>query len=99
MLSAVAAQLTLGHSFEGVVIALSQIRPVAGRAEFFRQANNADIVVDYAHTPDALKQLLCSLRLHCRGRLIVVLGVVVTEIMVSVPRWAKSLKLILILSC
>lgn len=74
VLSAVAVQLSLGHSFADVVTVLRDIEPVAGRAEFFRQPDKADIVVDYAHTPDALKLLLRSLRPHCKGRLVSVFG-------------------------
>ena len=32
------------------------------------------VVVDYAHTPDALEQVLTAVRAHCRGRLICVFG-------------------------
>jgi len=32
------------------------------------------VVVDYAHTPDALEQTLTALRAHCAGRLICVFG-------------------------
>jgi UDP-N-acetylmuramoyl-L-alanyl-D-glutamate--2,6-diaminopimelate ligase len=36
--------------------------------------NGAPIIVDYAHTPDALETALTALRPHCRGRLVVAFG-------------------------
>jgi UDP-N-acetylmuramoyl-L-alanyl-D-glutamate--2,6-diaminopimelate ligase len=36
--------------------------------------NGAPVIVDYAHTPDALDTVLRALRPHCRGRLVVVFG-------------------------
>lgn len=74
VLCAIAAHLSLGHSFKSIVSVLNSIRPVAGRAEFFRHPQKPDIVVDYAHTPDALEQVLKSLRPHCRGRVLLVFG-------------------------
>ncbi|WP_049237208.1 UDP-N-acetylmuramoyl-L-alanyl-D-glutamate--2,6-diaminopimelate ligase [Moraxella canis] len=37
-------------------------------------SQTGSFIVDYAHTPDALKQVLSSLRRHCTGRLIAVFG-------------------------
>lgn len=74
VLCAIAANVSSGQDFKRVVSVLNAINPVAGRAEFFCHPEKPDIVVDYAHTPDALKQVLNSLRLHCKGRLIVVFG-------------------------
>lgn len=66
--------LALGHSLDAVVEALTALRPVRGRMERIDSGNGALLVVDYAHTPDALAQALASLRAHCRGRLLVVFG-------------------------
>jgi UDP-N-acetylmuramoyl-L-alanyl-D-glutamate--2,6-diaminopimelate ligase len=42
--------------------------------EHFRSSAGVSVVVDYAHTPDALEGVLKSLKAHCRGRLWVVFG-------------------------
>jgi UDP-N-acetylmuramoyl-L-alanyl-D-glutamate--2,6-diaminopimelate ligase len=42
--------------------------------EQFAAAGRARIVVDYAHTPHSLGQVLAALREHCKGRLICVFG-------------------------
>lgn len=72
-LSAVLAVLCLaGESLDTVVELAAEIKPVPGRVEFFRGAPN--VVVDYAHTPDALEKVLETLRPHVSGRLICVIG-------------------------
>ena len=75
-LLAVAACLgALGYDFSRIDQALSSLQPVAGRMN--RLGGSSDqplVVVDYAHTPDALEQALTSLRAHCDGRLICVFG-------------------------
>src|SRR5690606_23462122 len=45
-----------------------------GRMERVPVTADIDVVVDYAHTPDALEQALKALRGHCRGRLWCVFG-------------------------
>jgi UDP-N-acetylmuramoyl-L-alanyl-D-glutamate--2,6-diaminopimelate ligase len=52
---------------------LDAVRRVAGRMEHLRGAG-IDVVVDYAHTPDALENLLRALRETARGRLVAVFG-------------------------
>ncbi|RZZ83055.1 UDP-N-acetylmuramoyl-L-alanyl-D-glutamate--2,6-diaminopimelate ligase [Pseudoxanthomonas winnipegensis] len=54
---------------------LGQLRPIHGRMNRLGGANGQPLVViDYAHTPDALQQALTSLRGHLEGRLICVFG-------------------------
>ncbi|MET0007058.1 MAG: UDP-N-acetylmuramoyl-L-alanyl-D-glutamate--2,6-diaminopimelate ligase [Candidatus Thiodiazotropha sp. 6PLUC9] len=53
---------------------LSRLSTVPGRMELFGGAGKPSVVVDYAHTPDALEKALQALRLHCPGRLFVVFG-------------------------
>lgn len=56
------------------IAALEQVQPVPGRMMTFVARGRARVVVDYAHTPDALEKALESLRAHVAGRLICVFG-------------------------
>jgi UDP-N-acetylmuramoyl-L-alanyl-D-glutamate--2,6-diaminopimelate ligase len=73
-LLAVAAQLDCdGYPLAKIAEALAILKPVSGRME---QAGSADlsVIVDYAHTPDALTQILDSLKYHTSGKLWCVFG-------------------------
>ncbi|MGH7028790.1 MAG: UDP-N-acetylmuramoyl-L-alanyl-D-glutamate--2,6-diaminopimelate ligase, partial [Stellaceae bacterium] len=55
--------------------ALARLSGVPGRLEFVAEGRGgAPIVVDYAHTPDALATVLSALRPHAPGRLIALFG-------------------------
>lgn len=54
--------------------AISSFHGVPGRMECFQTSDKALLVVDYAHTPDALEKALRSLRPYCRGKLYCVFG-------------------------
>ncbi|WP_159017322.1 UDP-N-acetylmuramoyl-L-alanyl-D-glutamate--2,6-diaminopimelate ligase [Cognatiluteimonas profundi] len=75
-LLAVAGTLhALGEAPATIARTLTQLQPVAGRMN--RLGGNLGqplVVIDYAHTPDALEQALTSLRAHVRGRLVCVFG-------------------------
>ena len=64
VLSAIASLLIQGERFEEVVKILPKLTAVAGRMEIFRFENQANIVVDYAHTPDALEKALAAIAKH-----------------------------------
>ncbi len=51
------------------IVALNGAKPVIGRMQQFSNGQEATLVVDYAHTPDALEKALSSLRHHCQGKL------------------------------
>ncbi len=75
-LLAVAGTLhALGMAADAVAALLSRLQPVNGRMN--RLGGERDqplVVVDYAHTPDALEQALSALRAHAAGRVICVFG-------------------------
>ena len=53
---------------------LQQVRPVAGRMQCFGGKEQPLVVVDYAHTPDALEKALQTAREYVAGKLICVFG-------------------------
>lgn len=74
LLLALATLLSLGYSLEQLVKTGSALQPVCGRMEVFLASGRPTVVVDYAHTPDALEKALAAARLHCRGVLWCVFG-------------------------
>lgn len=66
--------LTLGIDKQRLIETASSLKPVLGRMELFTAPNKAKVVVDYAHTPDALEKALNALRVHCEGQLWAIFG-------------------------
>jgi UDP-N-acetylmuramoyl-L-alanyl-D-glutamate--2,6-diaminopimelate ligase len=64
----------LGFTFAQIHAALTRLEPVAGRMNRLGGGATPLVVIDYAHTPDALEQALTTLRAHCEKRLICVFG-------------------------
>ncbi|MDE6459913.1 MAG: UDP-N-acetylmuramoyl-L-alanyl-D-glutamate--2,6-diaminopimelate ligase [Paramuribaculum sp.] len=54
--------ILLGFDPEKVLTDMSRLVPVAGRFQTFRSANGVTAVVDYAHTPDAVVNVLTAIR-------------------------------------
>jgi len=75
LLAALASLLHQGASLHDAAAALSACATVPGRVEAFRGPGAAPlVVVDYAHTPQALTQVLQALRGHTAGKLCCVFG-------------------------
>ena len=62
LLGVLAAMRALGVSLQAAVQACSALHPVPGRMECLGEPGEPLVVVDYAHTPDALGQALAALR-------------------------------------
>jgi UDP-N-acetylmuramoyl-L-alanyl-D-glutamate--2,6-diaminopimelate ligase len=61
-------------SFTDAISSLSKCSSIPGRMESFRQKEAPVVIVDYAHTPDALRQALQALQDQSSGNLICVFG-------------------------
>ena len=76
LLAAVGAALHLGVSLNAIATTLSTFGGVPGRMEQVRVSPDQDVsvIVDYAHTPDSLKNSLQAARPFVTGKLICVFG-------------------------
>lgn len=74
LLAAALVVLVSGYSLAQVAEAMATVKAVAGRMEMFRNEHSPLVIVDYAHTPDALQQVLKAARRHCKGSLWCVFG-------------------------
>lgn len=76
LLAVFGAAVLLGKKEEDVLVALSTLHPVAGRFEAIRSPQGYTSIVDYAHTPDALVNVLNAIHgvLEGKGKVITVVG-------------------------
>ncbi len=63
LLTVYGAACLLGFQKDEVQVALSQLKPVDGRFETIRSGSGKTAIVDYAHTPDALKNVIETINL------------------------------------
>ncbi|UJP04590.1 MAG: UDP-N-acetylmuramoyl-L-alanyl-D-glutamate--2,6-diaminopimelate ligase [Nitrosomonas sp.] len=62
LLAVTAAMLASGIRLPDAVRSLRHVQPIPGRMEKYERVGQPIVIVDYAHTPDALEKVLCSLR-------------------------------------
>ena len=74
MMAAAGTLLSLGSSPGTAGRALSELGRIPGRLEKIETAAGIDVFVDYAHTPDALENVLACLKPFCARTLITVVG-------------------------
>lgn len=74
LLMAFATLLALDYPLKKLIETVSQLQAICGRMEVFHSLDRPTVIVDYAHTPDALKKALAAARLHCKGQLWCVFG-------------------------
>ena len=76
LLAVYGAACLLGKKTEEDLLALSTLRPVSGRFDAIRSPKGYTSIVDYAHTPDALANVLSTIQevLNGRGNVITVVG-------------------------
>lgn len=73
-MTAAVCAIQLGLSFSEVAGALSQAAGVPGRIEVVPTDTDYTVIIDYAHSPDGLQNILAALRKIAQGRIITVFG-------------------------
>ncbi len=73
-LAAAATGFALGHNLETIRKGIESVKNIPGRLERLEGFQTFAVIIDYAHTDDALRRVLNALRSFTRGRLITVFG-------------------------
>ncbi|KZX50826.1 UDP-N-acetylmuramoyl-L-alanyl-D-glutamate--2,6-diaminopimelate ligase [Stutzerimonas frequens] len=74
VLAAVGALLGMDYPLDEILNVLPELEGPTGRMQRLGGGDHPLVVVDYAHTPDALEKVLTALRPHARGRLLCLFG-------------------------
>ena len=73
-LAATTAMLALGYSLNDITSALKEVDGIKGRAEIVPTPADYTVMIDYAHSPDGLINILTTVKDYAKGRVIVVFG-------------------------
>ncbi len=73
-LCAIACAKEIGIDIEIIISALSDFDGVKGRAEIVKNTKDFTVIIDYAHTPDGMKNILKTFKTCAKNRLIVLFG-------------------------
>ena len=73
-MAAFAAADILGVEKEVISLAISDFFGVKGRMENVPTGRDFSVIIDYAHTPDGLGQVLSAIRSYCKGEILTVFG-------------------------
>ena len=73
-LAVMSAGMLLGFDNEQIIAGLKTCKGVKGRAEVVPAGRDFTVLIDYAHTPDALKNIITAAREFTRGRVVTLFG-------------------------
>jgi len=90
LMAAVAGCIMLGVDIGDISKGIENLKNVAGRLEKFEKSNGAYIFVDYAHTDDALRNVIDALSSFKENKLITVFGCGGDRDRTKRPRMAKA---------
>ena len=74
LLAVIAAAIAVGESVESVIKKLNLLQPIAGRLQSVDGGSALQVLVDFAHTADALESVLTAIRAHSEKKLWCVFG-------------------------
>jgi UDP-N-acetylmuramoyl-L-alanyl-D-glutamate--2,6-diaminopimelate ligase len=74
VLASISAAMVLGIPIQTIILTLEGISGVAGRFELINSGQNYTVIIDYAHTPDSLENVLKTIQHFAKKRIFVVIG-------------------------
>ncbi|MBD3106825.1 UDP-N-acetylmuramoyl-L-alanyl-D-glutamate--2,6-diaminopimelate ligase [Bacillus sp. AGMB 02131] len=74
VLAAVAAGLCLNLKLPDIIASLEEVKGVSGRFELVNEGQDYTVIVDYAHTPDSLENVMKTVNEFAKGNTFVVVG-------------------------
>ncbi len=74
VLASIATALVTGISMPEILQSIRTVKGVAGRVELVDAGQNFTVIVDYAHTPDSLENVLKTIRQFAKRKIFVVVG-------------------------
>ncbi len=88
--AAIAAALSLGISMDEIISVLPDMKQVEGRFQVIHGPENRKVVIDYAHTPVALDQILSEVRRIPHARLIAMIAGIGIRDFGKMPKMART---------
>lgn len=74
VMAVIGVAFAMGYDIDEICQAVAELTPVTGRMQSYTVEGRPGVVVDYAHTPDALKNALEAVKQHCSGKVWCVFG-------------------------
>ena len=74
VLCAAGLAIACGRDVDNIIEVLADLKSVPGRMQLAGQISGGKVYVDYAHTPDAVENVLVAARQYAKGRLLIVIG-------------------------
>lgn len=74
LLAVIASLLALEYPLKDILRVMPKLPRIKGRMQACGGGDKPLVIVDFAHKPDALEQVLSSIREHCHGKLICIFG-------------------------
>ncbi|THE14541.1 UDP-N-acetylmuramoyl-L-alanyl-D-glutamate--2,6-diaminopimelate ligase [Bacillus timonensis] len=74
VLAAVTTCIVSGIPISTIIRAIKKVKGVPGRFEIVNQGQNFTVIVDYAHTPDSLENVLKTVKQFAKGKINVIIG-------------------------
>lgn len=74
VLAAVSAGVCLGLDLDHIIASLQEVKGVSGRFELVNEGQDYTVIVDYAHTPDSLENVLKTVNEFSKGETYVIVG-------------------------